>query len=362
MSYFEGKNILIISPEPWGISKVSKHHYAETLAKLGNRTWFLNPPRREYFKSESVNVVADNFHIPGTRFFPDTLQRMIHRSAAKKISTCAGTLFDVIWSFDNSRHYHLDVFEAGLKIHHMVDINSNFQLHKTASSADICFASNFEILELLKTHQPNSHFIPHGFASGHKQPAALPHGRGRTKIVYAGNLLIRFINWKLLHRLVKENSELDFFFIGSYGKGNLNKTISVEALQEVELLRKNENAFLLGEKPAGELDTMLAQADVLLICYDHIRFPAQVANAHKVMTYLASGKVIVSNVMDLYRPHRLLEMADNEESYLNLFRHVCNNLKEFNNHESNERRIAFAMSNTYQKQIARIEMLIENTL
>ncbi len=38
------KTILFISPGPWGINHVSKHHYAIELAKIGNDVYFLNPP------------------------------------------------------------------------------------------------------------------------------------------------------------------------------------------------------------------------------------------------------------------------------------------------------------------------------
>ncbi len=38
------KTILLISPESWGKSFVSKHHYAVELAKKGNIVYFLNPP------------------------------------------------------------------------------------------------------------------------------------------------------------------------------------------------------------------------------------------------------------------------------------------------------------------------------
>ena len=41
-NYFENKTILLISPETWGPVKVSKHHYANYLAKA-NQVYFFNP-------------------------------------------------------------------------------------------------------------------------------------------------------------------------------------------------------------------------------------------------------------------------------------------------------------------------------
>ena len=38
---FSDKKILIISPEPWGVNHISKHHYALALIKKGNTVYFL---------------------------------------------------------------------------------------------------------------------------------------------------------------------------------------------------------------------------------------------------------------------------------------------------------------------------------
>ena len=38
--------IFIISPQPWGGFRVSKHHYAIELAKLGHEVYFIEPPTR----------------------------------------------------------------------------------------------------------------------------------------------------------------------------------------------------------------------------------------------------------------------------------------------------------------------------
>src|ERR1700760_691648 len=39
------KTIVILSTEPWGKMLLSKMHYAIELAALGNKVWFVNPPR-----------------------------------------------------------------------------------------------------------------------------------------------------------------------------------------------------------------------------------------------------------------------------------------------------------------------------
>jgi len=78
MQVFADKTILIISPQPWGIMFVAKHHYARELASQGNRVYFINPPAfstSSFARSskadvlENVQVVDHGTYIPtGLRF------------------------------------------------------------------------------------------------------------------------------------------------------------------------------------------------------------------------------------------------------------------------------------------------------
>jgi energy-coupling factor transporter ATP-binding protein EcfA2 len=58
MNFLKGKNILVISPEAWGKSKLSKHHYALTLAAIGNKVWFLQPPNALAYKVETIRPMG----------------------------------------------------------------------------------------------------------------------------------------------------------------------------------------------------------------------------------------------------------------------------------------------------------------
>ena len=60
------KTILVISPQAWGQMYLSKHHYALTLAQLGNTVYFLNPPKQgNYGSKEQVKIVSlkENLYI-----------------------------------------------------------------------------------------------------------------------------------------------------------------------------------------------------------------------------------------------------------------------------------------------------------
>ena len=76
---------MIISPERWGKIKVSKHHYALTLAKRGNVVYYLNPPSISGPFSINVKNVRQNLKIinyrtflRGSNRFPMVIRRYIH--------------------------------------------------------------------------------------------------------------------------------------------------------------------------------------------------------------------------------------------------------------------------------------------
>jgi hypothetical protein len=97
--------------------------------------------------------------------------------------------------------------------------------------------------------------------------------------------------------------------------------------------------------------------------YDVQKFPEQITNAHKVLEYLSSGKVIVSNWMSDYADKsNLLKMADSETDFRRFFTEVISKLEWFNNAENMNVRKKFASSNTYSNRVQEINELIKQTL
>jgi hypothetical protein len=86
------------------------------------------------------------------------------------------------------------------------------------------------------------------------------------------------------------------------------------------------------------------------------------SNNHKLMEYLSSGKIVVSHFVETYADKRQLlmmcESYGNEQLAFN-FKQVVSNLDFWNSKEKMEERIAFANDNTYEKQIQRIELLLD---
>ena len=105
-----GLNILVVSPNEWGDMRLSKHHYAETLARRGNRVFFLNPPdarARKRFEVEDVEGIPNLSTVTYRPFVPYSLRfrsrRLFDAIAHWHVTWLLkqiGVRFDVVWCFD----------------------------------------------------------------------------------------------------------------------------------------------------------------------------------------------------------------------------------------------------------------------
>jgi hypothetical protein len=84
-------------------------------------------------------------------------------------------------------------------------------------------------------------------------------------------------------------------------------------------------------------------------------YKEQLANSHKIMEYLASGKVTVATYTDEYKDKReLLEMVDSSDAYLERFDEVVKHLDVYNAKEKQKMRRDFAKEHSYEKQLEKI--------
>ena len=85
------------------------------------------------------------------------------------------------------------------------------------------------------------------------------------------------------------------------------------------------------------------------------------ANPHKILEYLSTGKPVVSHYIDEYRDHRdIICMADDNKALPGLFSLVSKNLRNYNSSELIDKRKNIAKDNTYSLQIDRIEKFLFN--
>ncbi len=109
----------------------------------------------------------------------------------------------------------------------------------------------------------------------------------------------------------------------------------------------------------AELAEGLNKMDALLICY-RIKNDQ---NHHKVLEYLGTGKVIVSNYMSSYSGEDpdLIYMVNNKEAndgLPELFNRVISKLDYYNAPELAEKRKKFARQYSYSNNLKRIQEFI----
>lgn len=351
------KNVLIISPEAWDEHTVSKHHYAMSLAKMGTRVYFLNPPGQteNAFEIKPVDCFAGLYTVSakkvasGMRFLPSIVRRLIEKKWLAEFERAANVSLDVIWLFENSRFFDMRFAGSRLKIYHQVDLNQDFNPDVAAKTADICFCTTDLIRQRIRIFNKRAYKIHHGHAGQHNQGNLTSEQSKLLKkdaiiAVYIGNLDMAYLDAELLYRLVRTYEAVHFQFLGGHTPEG----------QLWQLCSDLPNITWWGKVESSLIPPILSAADIQIVTYREDRWRDQ-ANPHKFMEYLASGKIIVATYTDEYSNQRhLLKMVDSSEEYIDAFGEVVGNIDKYNSCERMESRIAFAMDNTYVKQLQRI--------
>jgi len=322
-----------------------------------NRVYFLGPPEKGYSVSQTEykNVFKLDYSgfIKGLRFLPRLIIQREIQKVYRRLEKEAGVKFDIIWSFDNSVFFDFRAIpDSVLKISHIVDLNQNFQRKLSAKTADYCFATTDYICEELIKHNSKTFKINHGFneVKINPQNLSLP-GSNRIKAIYAGNLDMPYLDWELLFRVVEKHKAIDFIFIGPNGEmDNSFNNYKSKSLQQ-------SNVFSIGKINSNQLGNYYTRADMLLISYQG-QYHNDQANPHKMMEYLGAGKVIIATYTNEFKDlmdENLIAMSINNQNYLDKFSEVTSNLSFWNNESLVQMRKSYALNNTYNKQIERIE-------
>ncbi|MEQ9218622.1 MAG: glycosyltransferase [Cyclobacteriaceae bacterium] len=328
------KNILIISPEAWGINYVSKHHYANQLVKRSNKVYFLNPPGSggsSIVKVESGVMVVDyKMKFRGTWRLPGFLSAILIKLELNQFEKYVGIKFDIIWNFDSSRFFNLSMVRTSIfKICHIVDLNQDLQRPLLASTSDICFGTTKYIVEELSRYNHNSYKIGHGYQAETKENMDFSFkmpGINAKKALYVGNLSMKYIDWELLYKTATAYPKVDLVFVGPDGKSNLSNDVLAD--RHKELLRKLDNVYFIPPVHSRAIPQLLKMADVLLIAYKE-KYHRDQSAPHKMNEYLASGKPILATFTEEYIhcKNRIFMTSRNSEFPL-LFSDAINCLKQ----------------------------------
>jgi hypothetical protein len=383
MPNLKNKNILVISPQSWGKMFLSKHHYAIELAKRGNTVYFLNPPQQQGLMMGNSNVTicpsgvqANLFFIDHRLFFPYSLKfrwislfHFLMKQHVRRMLERIEFRIDIVWSFDLGNLYPLSFFtKTPFKIFHPVDEPLNQEALNSAVGANVIFSVTKEILEKYAFVNAPKYFINHGvldsFISSPKKYATnLP-----IRIGFSGNLLRNDIDRPILLKIIRENPNCTFDFWGSYNQfqSNIGGRDDKETTEFIKALKEFNYVTLHGVVSSDQLAIDIQSMDSFLICYNVLKDQSKGTNYHKVMEYLATGRVIISNNITTYeaKPElvKMIKERNNNNSLPELFTHVIGNLEHYNSYEAQQKRINFSRSNTYAKQVERINKFIESDI
>lgn len=357
------KKILIISPELWGINYVSKHHYALELSKT-NFVFFLNPPSKSkgitYF-NKKLKIVDYKPILRGINRMPSLIRNFFNSIEIKRIiKYCHINEFDIIWSFDPFRFQNLNLFNNQLLIYHPVDVHYTPREKEITRSANCIFTTSEIVKKRLLIYNSRIYNIGHGLSDHFISKGSGNNKKnGHIKVSMMGNFQ-RKIDYTILFSLIESYPQIEFHFIGPYEKSNLSSSVN----QNKEILRliSYSNTIMHGSVAPSDLPNILNLMDVFLILYRVDENPASLANPHKVLEYLATGKIILSTFLSEYSDkNHLLTMADKKE-ILNMFCNIIQNLDTHNSIEKSNDRITYALENTYKKKIMEIERFINENL
>jgi hypothetical protein len=381
VTVLKNKTILVISPQSWGKMFVSKHHYAIELAKRGNDVYFLNPPdqeaseRKSYIEIIESGICENLWLINHKLSFPYNIKfhalpvfHLLMKYHVKKILKCIDKPVDILWSFDLGNIYPLRFFGSTLyKIFHPVDEPMDRIAIDSAKGSDIIFSVTKEILDKYTQFSAPKYFINHGISDDFLLPVDINKPPGNpVRIGFAGNLLRVDIDRTVTLEIIIQNPNIIFECWGSYAsaQSNIGGGGDEGTTQFIAALMAQKNVILHGAVSSNELAKAIHRVDGLLICYDVKKDQSKGTNYHKVMEYISTGKVIVSNNVTTYQGQpdlvRMVVSRENNKELPHLFKDTINRLSEFNAPAMQQKRIEYAAQNTYANQLIRIEKIIDN--
>jgi len=384
---FKNKTIVIISQLDWGNMFISKHHYALELSKLGNTVYYVNGPASKEKLPKGKVVIEpsgyDNlFIVKHSIFFPyflafkaraifNLLIRIHIKRILKKIKPNKP---DIIWSFDLSNTLPLKYFPSRcFKVYMPVDEPLVKRAIDAAATANVIFSVTQEIIDKYHAYPVPKLFINHGVGKDFINETIDTTINSPVQAGLSGNFFRPDIDRATLLKIIRAKPQVVFNFWGSTSikknntKGTLDSSLGghnndAATIQFIEELNSLPNVVMHGSLRPALLCKELQKVDVYLICYDIERDQSKGTNYHKVLEYLASGKIMVSNNITTYQQYPglflMTTQRDNNDELLPLFEKAISNLAAYNSYPNQQKRIDFASGFLYEKQIAKIEQFI----
>lgn len=381
----ENKVIWILSPNRWGKMKVSKHHYALTLAARNNIVYFIEPPSletegvviRKLDEADNLFIVSYKPVFRGQNFLPAYLYRYLLKAQVNLFRKKIPKTPDIVWDFNPYLFENLKWFKAPLNILHIMDFGIKPDLPPETKSSQIIFGVSASIVNWLKPAGVPLFFVNHGLGKAFarkgnellKSEAVGPMPEGyRLKIGYIGNLLMEAPDRETMMQVVKKHPGIDFIFWGQYENSennNLGSWNHGNVPEFIDFLKRAPNVVLKGSQEPEKIQNEIDNIDAFWICWK-VRISSlwDGSNSHKILEYLSTGKPVIAHHIQTYKDSDLLYMlpVETNENYLQLFDTVTKKILSGEDSQFRKRRIEFALNNTYEKQVDRIEALLNEAI
>jgi len=370
----KNKTILLISPEAWGKSFVSKHHYAIYLSKH-NTVYFLNPVSKsnlnpfgnvrvqtKNINSNLIEVTYKNL-IPRLNRLPKFIQKYIYNKQAKQIQRKLNiNKFDIVWSFDPYRFWNQKFWRTNKSIYHTVDVHFTkcFELDISKSSNIVLLSSEL-LRKKLESSNPNIYYTGHASdidsfeKSNIEKKISIP-GSNKIKSGLVGNFNNN-VDYNLIFDIANHNILIDFIFIGPFEANNLGYSKSTK--DTIIKLEKLTNVFFIGEIPSEKLHNWLINFDLNLVLYKEEKRDI-IINPHKMMGYFHTGKITICSWFNQYKDaeNEFVYITKNNKDIPEVIKRVSTNLEYWNNMKLQQKRKQFSIANSYDKKIDEINNII----
>jgi N-acetylglutamate synthase-like GNAT family acetyltransferase len=249
-----------------------------------------------------------------------------------------------------------------VKIFHPVDEPLNNDAIISAENADIIFSVTNEILDKYKNYKVPKYFINHGvsesFLNNIYQNEKLKSNNLHVGI--SGNLRRKDIDRDVLLTIVKNHPEIIFDCWGEYQEdSNPTRKEKSETDFFIETLKSISNVRLHGLLNPENLSNAYLNVDAFLICYDVLKDQSKGTNYHKVLEFISTGKIIISNSITTYKdlPNlvQMVESRNNNQQLPELFSTTIEKIDYFNAFHFQKERREFANNNSYKSQLSLID-------
>ena len=383
----EGRDIVVISIQPWYYELGSNCKNIATWLSKHNRVLYINIPitRKTFYSKEKSKGVEEHCRIIKEKgeqikqinenmweFYPTTLIESINslpftslfkffnyfnnRRFAKDIQKAITRMNfkNVILFNDNDIYngYHLkQLLSPALYIYYCRDFLQGYAYWKKHSTvlepkligkADLVVANSTYYAEYCSQFNPNSFYIGQGCNlslfdadKAYTRPAEIKDIAAPV-IGYIGALDSSRLDHSIIDIIAKSHPEWNVVLVGPEDEAFKNSP-----------LHQVPNIHFIGRRPIEELSSYMAAFDVCLN-------PQQINDITrgnyplKIDEYLAMGKAVVATrtaAMKIFEPYTFL--ADKPDEYPALIQNALNS----NDSSTRSKRIAFAKSHTWQNSI-----------